>query len=65
MTKTQRALFWKLHARHGAAHTRLIEYANRTDKRGIAAHTRAAEDMAAAAFQIVRLLHQVEKAAKK
>jgi hypothetical protein len=65
VTAAQRRKFWQLQRRDAAAYTRLIEYVNRTDKRGIAARTRAAEDMAAAAFQIVALLHQIEKAAKK
>lgn len=36
-----------------------------TDKRKIAARTRAAEAMAAAAFQLVRLMHDAENAGMK
>jgi hypothetical protein len=61
MTVTQGRTFWQLHRKLCIANDRMGQRLYVTNKRGIGARTRAAEAIAAAAFQLVRLMHEVEK----
>lgn len=61
MTVTQGRTFWRLHRKLCIANDRMGARLYATDKRGIGVRTRAAEAIAAAAFQLVRLMHEVEK----
>lgn len=61
MTATQVKTFWRLHRKLRDASWNMLDRLSSTNKRSIAARTSAAEAMAAAAFQIVRIMHDAEK----
>ncbi len=61
MNATQIETFWRIHRKLCIANDRMGARLYATDKRGIGVRTRAAEAIAAAAFQLVRLMHEVEK----
>lgn len=61
MTPAQLNKFYQLIRKSDIASARMLGRCFSTDRRKIAARTRAAEAMAAAAFQLVRLMHDAEK----